>query len=581
MKRITTILALCLFSIMGQTQILDVFQNKEYSVSSYVLSAEIKKDYSPSKLEIVHDKNKDKNEVWSKIEDQFFSKATATVNDEVSFFQLNSKALKQQSQIEKWNRLQGNDTRFSTNPKFKSIDIELVSVLNNCGIYSINYNFEMNSGGHYGKDEIPIKQFYLADFEKNTIIEINDSPSAKQQDELRKLTLSKFKTLYLLKTQKIDLDNLERIEHAKENKAIGLEIESKIYFSEALVYPYLTGVIVEFPERSNSSELFNNESFRVFLKDEEVQELLKVYPEFKPAFKNDLTPSSKTQIEQLNNDNNFDLSRFQHAPKELQMLDILDFEQKVYTMKITSYQLNDTNRRFMGTKKIFFNKSQQVNLIEYNDEYGKIRSEEIYKYNAKNQLENIGTSDRDKSLKLYHYKNDILDYTENYELDVESSYQGTNVDLEIEQEHIIYSNNYQYTLRLNLVGEFNTRAYTQLRYLEKNQFCTNSYCVLTDENQNIIGVKQKRSGLFDILTNDKNQPVESYIDNDRHQHFFTYDEQGRIIELNSKSDSRNSFLVTYKYHMDKTKALVIKEVRGSYSNETVIEHVYEFGFWEE
>ncbi|PWH86310.1 hypothetical protein DIT68_03470 [Brumimicrobium oceani] len=566
---------------MGQTQILDVFQNKEYSTSSYVLSAEIKKDYSPSKLEIVHDKNKDKNEVWSKVEEQFFEKAKATVNDEVAFFQLNNKALKQQSQIEKWNRLQGNDTRYSTNPKFESIDIRLISVLNNCGIYSINYNFEVNSGGRYGKNMIPIKQFYLADFNRNTIIEIKDSPCSRQQEELRKLTLSKFKTLYLLKTQKIDLDNLERIENAKQNEKIGLEIESKLYFSEALVYPYLSGVIVEFPERSNSSELFNQESFRVYLKDDEVQELLKVYPEFKPTFSKELKAPTKTQLEQLNNDHNFDLSKFSHAPKEIQMLDILDFEKEVYAMKITSYQLYDTNRRFMGTKKIFLNKLQQVNSIEHSDEYGKIRREEIYKYNNKNLLESIRTTDRDKSLKLYHYKDDVLDYSEHYELDVESDYQGTNVDLEIDQEHIIYNNNYQYTLKLNLVGEFNTRAYTQLRYLEKNQFCTNSYCILADENQNIIGVRQERYGLMDILTNDKNQPVESYLDNDRYQNFFAYDEEGRIVSMNKFSNNTNSGSVEFSYQLDKKKALIIKEVRGSYSNETVIEHVYEFEFWEE
>ena len=235
MNKLTTILSFCLISILGQSQILDIFQNKEYSVSSYVLSADIKKDYSPSKLEIIHDKNKDKNEIWTKIEDQFFSKAIETVNDEVAFFQLNSKALKYQSQIEKWNRLQGNENRYTINPKFISIDIELISVLNNCGIYSINYNFEFNSGGRYGKEEIPMKKFYLADFEKNSIIEISESPTPAQQVILKKLTRSKFKTLYLLKTQKIDLDNLERIENAIQNDEKGVEIASKLYFSEALV----------------------------------------------------------------------------------------------------------------------------------------------------------------------------------------------------------------------------------------------------------------------------------------------------------------------------------------------------------
>ncbi|WP_107037608.1 hypothetical protein [Brumimicrobium mesophilum] len=580
MKKLSTILTLGLFSIIGHSQILDVYQNKEYSVSSYVLSAEIEKDYSPRKLEIVHDQKKDKNEVWSKIEDQFFAIATKTVNDEVSFFQLNNKALKYQSQIEKWNRLQGNENRYSVNPKFKSVDIRLISVLNNCGIYSINYNFEFNNGDRYGKDEIPMTKYYLADFEKNKITEINDAPTPIQQSQLKKLTLSKFKTLYLLQTQKIDLDNLERIESISKNEEKGVEIGTKLYFSEAVVYPFTNGVIVEFPQNSNSAELFNNESFRVYLKGDEVEQLLSVYPEFKSAFKDKLVQPSKEKIEELTNDDNFDLARFQRHPKELQMLDILDFNRKIYSMGITSYQLNDTNRRFMGTKKIFLNKSQQVDKIEHLGENKKIRREEIYNYNSDNQIIRRNTTDREKSLKLYHYKNDLLDYIEDYELDIEPNYEGNHVDLYIQQEHVVYSNNYKYVVRINLVGEFNTRGYTHYRFVEKNKFCTNSYCILTDDDQNIIGVTQKRSGLIDILTNERNQPLESYIDNDRHQHFFTYDAQGRIIELDSKSDSRSSYLVTYKYHLDKTKALIIKEVRHSYSNETVIEHVYEFEFWE-
>ena len=81
--------------------------------------------------------------------------------------------------------------------------------------------------------------------------------------------------------------------------------------------------------------------------------------------------------------------------------------------------------------------------------------------------------------------------------------------MKILQEYFVYSDNYKYTLRLNLVGEFNTKGYSQFWYIEKNQFCTNTYYLIADEDQNIVGVRQKRSGVIDILSNDKNQPLES------------------------------------------------------------------------
>ncbi len=577
MKNITAILALSLCSVFGQSQILDVYRNKEYAISSYVLSAEIKKDYSPSELEIIHDKNNDTNEVWTKIEDQFFALVVATVNNEVDFFQLNSKAIKYQNQLEEWNRLQGYNTRYSTNPKFTSVDIKLISVLNNCGIYSINYNFEINVGDRRRNREVPIRKHYVADFEKNTISEINDLPSTIQQNKLKELTLSKFKTLYLLKTLKIDLGNLEQIEN--NNDKIGLDIDSKLHFSEALVYPFLNGIIVEFPENSKSSKHFSNESFRVYLKGDEVQQLLKVYPVFNPAFKNELGPTSKIEMDQLSKDENYDLQRFRTAPKELQMVDILNFDRKIYTMQISSYQLKDTNRRFMSTKKVFLDKQQNIDKIEHFRENKKIRLEEIYRYNANYDLESIKTTGKGKSLELFHYNNGGLDYTEKYQLEIESDYNKKYVDLDIQQTHLIYSFNYQYTFRLNLVGKFSHRNHTQYRFVEKNQFCTNSFCILTDENQNTIGVKQKKHGLIEVLTNEKNQPLESYFDNDRRQHFFTYDEQGRIKKIISLSDSKNSNIVEYEYELEQNKALIIREKRLSYSNETVIAYEYTFKFW--
>lgn len=581
MNKLTIVFSLCLLTNWVHSQILDVFQNKQYEVSTRVLSAEINKNYSPKKLEIYQDKNKVENEAWTKIEDQLFRISIEALENEVSFFKLYNEALKYQNQYIKAERLQGNEPRNAINPKFNKIEISLESMLNNIGIYTIQYNFDINSGGYHGDEKVEIKQYYLVDFDKNKITKFGDTPTLSQQELLKQITLSKFKTLYLLQTQKIDLNNLERIEEVRENKAYNSLIASKLYFSEAVVFPYLSGIIVEFPRLSNSSQIFRYESFRIFLKGEDVKELLHGFPELRPAFQQPLAKTSSSQVEQLNNDDLFNISRYRNSPKELEILEIIDFGEKVYAMKINMHQISDTVRRYMGSTKYFFDKKGKVLLVERADDHDRIRNEEKYFYNEKQQLTSIKSSSREEYLELFHYKNNILDYTENYELEVEKSYNESIVDLNVDQKHYIYSGNHRYLTNISLVGDFTSNGYTQYRYLENNQYCANSYCILTNDDGNFIGVKQKRGAPIDILTNSDNQPVESYFDNDRYLHFFTYDEQGRIIQLKNTSDASNSSFLDYEYSTDKSKALVITEQKLSYSNKTVIEYAYEFEFWKE
>lgn len=41
---------------------------------------------------------------------------------------------------------------------------------------------------------------------------------------------------------------------------------------------------------------------------------------------------------------------------------------------------------------------------------------------------------------------------------------------------------------------------------------------------------------IDILMNENNQPIESFLDNDRHHYSFTYDDKNRIETFTSISD---------------------------------------------
>jgi len=575
MYKIIIIFVFCLLTFYGQSQLMDVFQNKQYKTSSYVLSAEIKRPYSPSELEIVQDKNTEKPENWVKLEEKLFDRVVQEVKNEVSFFQIQSKAIQYQNKLEESKRIEGQYTRNSMQPKFKSVDIVLLSVMNNCGIYVVNYNFEIYSKVHYEAQRGSIDQYYFVDYKKGTITPFNDTPTLSQQQVLKKLTLEKFNRLYLLQTQKINPKDIDRIDEMAKSQI--KNFESKLFYKEAIVYPYLAGIVVEFPELSNSSQLFFNYPFRIFLKGEDVEELLRVYPQFKSAFNQPLFAPSEQAIKQLNNDDNFDISRFSVAPKELQLLKFLDFERNIRRLSINNFYIQDTVIKKQQTKNFYFNKNQQVERMEIIDGMGSLYNEKKYSYDAKNRLVMIDESNIDGNFTLFHYQKNRLDYKDNLEFVIERHYDPA-VNLEWSQKHYVYHQNYRYAFDVNLVGEFDPNRYIETRYLEENKYCSAYACLLLDENQNILGVKKKKKAPIDILMNDKNQPVEVFRDRDRHHYAFSYDEKGRIIEYKATSDHTSESKFTYEYHEDENKPLIIKEYKRSYNHVNEREYVYEVEF---
>jgi hypothetical protein len=100
-----TILTLFFFVGLGNAQVVDVFQNQEHEISTFVLKAVVDKDYTPAEIEILQDKNKDPNANWKNIEDQLYALALAEIQNEVAFFQLHTRALNYHKQIEKQKRI--------------------------------------------------------------------------------------------------------------------------------------------------------------------------------------------------------------------------------------------------------------------------------------------------------------------------------------------------------------------------------------------------------------------------------------------------------------------------------------------
>lgn len=566
---------MCFFQISGNAQIIDVFQNKAYNFSTYVLEGNSNKEYIPSKFEIYQDKNKEENKQWQNIENQLKTIALQQIENEVAFFQLHTKAVNYLKQLDELKRIVDSYHESSNiSPDIRNIEIKLVSVVNNQGTYYIQYNF----------DDVYVKDYYLADYQNNKIIAINKTPHSNQQKILRKLTLNRLTAIYLIQTKKLDLDNVERIRATQSGEESLSDFSNRIDYSEALVYPYFSGIMVEFPANSKSSGIFENKAFRILITGKELTKLLEVYPEFKPIFRQALKQPSNAIIEILNNDANFDLLRFSRAPKELQLLESLALsptDKKPFSLTIGNYQKSDTLKKFIGSKKFLFDKNGNVLRIEERNDRNDIAREEKYSYNENNQLTDIRFLGYGNKLKLQNYDNDRLSYIQTIEVkDYRTAY-GTELrDLNIFEQYFAFNTNYRYTLDFNIVGDFDRNRTIQSRYVTDNEYCTQHFCLLTNDNRQVVAVKKKIGSPMDILLNSKSQPIESYLDNNRHHYQFTYDDDSRITTFSSTSDSKNTSLVEYQYHQNIEKPLIITETKIAHSTTIVIQE-YEIAFWED
>ncbi len=574
-KTLYLLFVVCFFQVSGNAQVIDVFQNKEYDYSTYVLEGKSNKEYAPSKIEIYQDKNKEENKNWRNIESQLQTIALQEIENEVAFFQLHTKAVNYLKQLDELKRLVNpyhEDSK--VNPSFKNLNITLVSVVNNRGVYFIQYNF----------DDVHVKNYYLADYQNNKVVEINKIPNVKQQEKLEKLTLSRLTALYLLQTKKLEVSNVERIRATQSGEEKLPDFSKRIDYSEALVYPYFSGIMIEFPANSKSSGIFENKAFRILITGKELTKLLEVYPEFKPIFRQALKQPSNAIIEILNNDANFDLLRFSRAPKELQLLESLALsptDKKPFSLTIGNYQKSDTLKKFIGSKKFLFDKNGNVLRIEERNDRNDIAREEKYSYNENNQLTDIRFLGYGNKLKLQNYDNDRLSYIQTIEVkDYRTAY-GTELrDLNVFEQYFAFNTNYRYTLDFNIVGDFDRNRTIQSRYVTDNEYCTQHFCLLTNDNRQVVAVKKKIGSPMDILLNSKSQPIESYLDNNRHHYQFTYDDDSRITTFSSTSDSKNTSLVEYQYHQNIEKPLIITETKIAHSTTIVIQE-YEIAFWED
>lgn len=543
-----------LLSFSTKAQIYDIYQNQSYEISNRVLKHLSDKEFLPGEIEILQHKNQDENPQWTKIEDELYRIAIQKIDNEFEYFKIQNRLKNRSENAAELLRLRNREE--PGKEKLDRITIELISLSNGFGVYSINFQYELSTQRN-DYLSLPISDYFLADYKNGKLTEIGGNPDSRQQIELKKLSLAELKKLYLLQTKKLFPNEVERIQNLTFDPKDDSEFLNKIDFSEAIVFPYFNGLRIEFPKYSNSSKMFDGKSFRIVLNEIETKELLKVYPEFKKVFAKELKIPSRENIEKLNNDNNFDLRKFSSAPKELELLGILNPNPGLKIMKIETYRNQSSSNELMNTKYFYFNDFKKLDSVAVKNERERTIFSETYFYGKNNDLTAIYNPNDEIKLRLFSNKGSIGNKEKIKMFEYRDALSNQYLELSVVRAITVFNDLYRYSQEIELVGESKYGNKTYIRFLDNYSYCTDYQCVLYDEKGRLIGVKTNKYQAIDVLVNENNQPLETYFDNDRDRYYFAYDEKGRIKKFQPVSSNRSS--VVYEYHEDSNHPLTIFE----------------------
>lgn len=544
MKKILFI-SLLLHSLAAfSSDIYDVYQQQSYRYNSRIYTETIKADYLPAKLELIQAKIENADADILQTEEKFKSVILASVTSEFQYFKLQTLFKEQLKRLNQYYLRKQQNGEYdqlyevtSTN-QLKSVEIELLSIVNGFATYEVRYEMEIKTANEYKtvwKEDILV-QYYIVHLKTGKTHPV--SPLNTTQQQIVKTSAeAKLKKLYLLQTQKIKLSEIERIRNIE--KEGNISFEQKIDLSEAIVYPYFSGVLITFPSFTKSSGLFENEPFRVFIQPKELPAFYKDFPLYKDIFNVPAQSVHPEAIRQLADNKNFDLSIFRTAPKDLDLIQSIT-QKPIRTFSVSKYnQSSDSVTELIFTKNYYFNLNQTLNRSEERDKQGKVVTEDTYLYNNNNQLIGIVSGGGKEELEVYYYDGNNLSGREKYH--IYNDYRFAKVEMEAKDETYFYIANYRYTFNYPMVGKFDhSNSYHAINYrsVGKNSNCSNYYCFVLDDEKRIIGLEKMSNELVDVLTDSLGRPKESYFNNGRENYFFDYDQEGRITKFSYLYDKK-------------------------------------------
>ncbi len=546
-KSIPTLLIFIWMSMDLKAQVSDVFTNTIYnSISTRVIKKENKMDYIPGELEFYQDYIHHENfsdVLFEKIQ----QKALKNINDRLYFqviFNELLEKIKRSNQIFSDN---GEEIEYQ-NPKFKNLEISLVSILNNQAIFSFSYDFDVYTYSNSNRPEtFSIQRFYQVDLKTEKMERFNPHLS-NYTKVIPKVVVEKLNRLYAISTKKIEFSKLE--DTIPRNHFDGFL--SRLKIEEAKLIPYFAGALIVFDAYSESSKNFRGKAFQLYLDYDELKTFANLLPYYKSFYGNFNTNFAGnpllTEIEEK-------VKKFRQDPSAL---DFVDSKIKIKALEIEQYQNDD---KLYRTERYQFDASGKLISSEVGNVGNKVQSQKVYNYFENGNLKRIAKLNSKKEveeLQIYDYKNGKVHSYQNIQqeiVDYDNYYkQNSNrksIEGELVQEFYCYNKDYKYTFRMDAFRESN-RENVYVNYLSGNEYCNGARCLVLDEKRNVIGVKSSKYPMntAQVLTNKEGQVTEYLYDNDRQINYYTYDDFHRITGIKKYSDYKLVNQISYEYEND-------------------------------
>jgi len=453
-------------------------------------------------------------------------------------------------------------------PVLTEVECEAISLINNTFFFSLNFECVMNRGRR-SENSILITHYYVANLVSGQISLWKNELNQAQQDKLQKKLALQVNDNYKVSTSKLNKKELDVANEGTADEEC-VDVCAKIDFSEADIFWFAWGVVVNFQPFTHSSMVYGGDGFQIFVPVNEAKELLARNSKFS-FLKSIEVPS--TNIKSFHYQNKMmEFSEIRSIPKIVHVLQINPSSKKVKTLVITRKQLfRDGEANFQNKAYYDYNKSGQLLSIRSEDKAGNQLGSEFFTYDASgNCTEHLTRNKNNETVKTYLYdqNNNLISLS-------------TIGDRGNSKTQYFYTADKVYSFdfsNFTSIDDFNLSSH----FFNEKEFHFPNLKYLLNEQGKIKGLKATKHVYQQgqIARDDKGRMVESHFERDRYNYYWDYDELDRFALWQYFEYTKPSRTAEYFYDGNSLFPYRLLNTHSQYGNNTVLEEVYEWEFFE-
>lgn len=418
-----------------------------------------------------------------------------------------------------------------------------------------------NQSAYNESEEFLISFYYTADLSTGNVKEFAPAISEAQNKLLQQFAADKMKDMNNLEVFKgyddyDDYDDYYNSREPEEEKKKSLELWERIDFKTVDYYWYAWGVMVYIPANTPSSEMLFGKSFSLFIPLEQARKIFNSVPQFS-FIKKINTPATPIKA--------FNLVQVQQQLAEMRTNSPIETVLRLNGVK----HFPDTFKTVEAGPQVwcFTPAGKMVSKIRYNSRY-RAEYEEYYEYDVNGQVLTYQTKSGSGSSKTdYRY-----DAQKNL---VERTY--TEREETARHTYYFYSGDNVYYFDWNFFGSTSIEKVT----FTGNKLCMHDVCYQLNGNGQIEYITSGRYALLyqaQIARDSKGRITEAHYDNDRYNHYYTYDILGRLVKYEHLEYQEPREIMVFEYAGDSLIPTQKTSTTTQWGHNRVVKETYQVVF---